>query len=216
VLQPAGADERLRYRAPGYVLTVLEDELDAAQFSSRVSEARDHASAADHRRAADLLESALALWRGDALAEFDPARLDADADLARLAELRLVATEEHAQALLQLGRGREVVTELEALVRRFPERERLTVLLMRALYGSGRQADALSAYQRLRRHLVQELGVEPSEPTRAIHRQLLEHDPTLTRRTPARRRTCPAAAPASWAGRTRSAGWPMCCRPARW
>ena len=126
-------------------------------------------------------------------------------------------SEERADALLQLGRGREVVTELEALVRRFPERERLAVLLMRALYGSGRQADALAVYRELRRLLVEELGVEPSEPTQTVHRQLLEHDPALR---PAggrdRRRTCRGAAPASSAGTRRSPGSPPRCGARRW
>jgi hypothetical protein len=81
--------------------------------------------------------------------------------------------------MLHLGRGHEVVTELDALVRRFPERERLAAQLMRALYGSGRQAEALAVYQGLRRRLVEELGVEPSEPVRKVHHRLLEHDPTL-------------------------------------
>jgi predicted ATPase/DNA-binding SARP family transcriptional activator len=180
VLQPLGAQERLRYRAPGYQLAVADDELDAAQFVQLVAQAREHAGAADHDRAASLFDAALELWRGDPLGEFDAAHLDADAELARLTDLRLVATEERAEALLQLGRGREVVTELEALVRCFPVRERLAVLLMRSLYGSGRQADALNVYRQLRRMLVEELGVEPSEPTRAIHRQLLTQEPTLT------------------------------------
>jgi predicted ATPase/DNA-binding SARP family transcriptional activator len=179
VLPPMAGATRLRYRAPGYELELAPDELDAGMFAQLVAEAREHAAAGDHGRALNRLDTALALWRGDVLAEFDIVALGAEGDVARLADLRLVAVEERAEAMLRLGRGSEVVPELEDLVTRFPERERLTVLLMRALYLSGRQTEALAVYRDLRRVLVQELGVEPSEPTRAVHRQLLEHDPAL-------------------------------------
>jgi predicted ATPase/DNA-binding SARP family transcriptional activator len=177
VLAPFEAGERLRYRAPGYALAVADDELDAAEFAKLVVEARECASVADHERAVELLDAALALWRGDALAEFDCAEIDVD--ITPLADLRLIAREERAEAMLHLGCGYQVVTELEALVQRFPKRERLAVLLMRALYSGGRQADAFTVYRELRRRLVDELGVEPSELTRRVHRQLLEHDPAL-------------------------------------
>ncbi len=180
LLPPLEDGERLVYRAPGYALAVADGELDATEFTRLVVEARRHAAAAEHGRALDLLNGALALWRGDVLAEFDAVEIDADADIARLTGLRLAAMEERAEALLQLGRSREAVPELEALVQRFPERERLAVLLMRALYGCGRQRDALAVYQALRHVLIEELGVEPSEPARMVHRQLLEHDPALT------------------------------------
>ncbi|MCH6170341.1 AfsR/SARP family transcriptional regulator [Pseudonocardia alaniniphila] len=177
VLAPLQHGERLRYQAPGYVLAVADDELDATEFARLVAEARDRASVGDPGRAVTLFDAALALWRGDPLAEFDFAQVNAD--IARLADLRLGASEDRIEAMLHLGRGHEVVTELDALVRRFPGRERLAAQLMRALYGSGRQAEALAVYRDLRRRLVDELGVEPSEPVRTVHRRLLEHDPTL-------------------------------------
>ncbi|GAA3057048.1 BTAD domain-containing putative transcriptional regulator [Pseudonocardia yunnanensis] len=177
VLAPLQHGERLRYQAPGYVLAVADDELDATDFARLVTEARDRASVGAHGHAVELFDAALALWRGDPLAEFDCAQLNAD--ITRLEDLRLDASEDRIEAMLQLGRGHEVVTELDALVRRFPERERLAAQLMRALYGSGRQAEALAVYRDLRRRLVDELGVEPSEAVRTVHRQLLEHDPTL-------------------------------------
>ena len=180
LLPPLEDGERLFYRAPGYGLAVADGELDATEFARLVVEARRHAAAAGHGRALDLLNAALALWRGDVLAEFDAVEIDADSAIARLTGLRLAAMEERAEALLQLSRSREAVPELEALVQRFPERERLSVLLMRALYGCGRQRDALAVYQELRHVLIEELGVEPSEPARMVHRQLLEHDPALT------------------------------------
>jgi predicted ATPase/DNA-binding SARP family transcriptional activator len=179
VLPPVAGRPRLRYRAPGYQLELAEDELDAAEFGRAVAEARRHAATQDHGRALTLLDAALSLWRGEPLAGLDVAALDAEGDVARLAELRLTALEERAEAMLILGRGVEVVSELTDLVKRYPDRERLAALLMRALYGAGRQSEALAVYQGLRRTLVEELGVEPSEPTRSVQRQLLEHDPAL-------------------------------------
>ena len=171
--------ERLRWRAPGYALFVADGELDAAEFRRLVALARERAAAGDHRAAADLLDTALGLWRGEALDEFDLVDIDARGDLARLADLRLAAVEARAAALLALGRGRAVVAELEALVERHPDRETPAALLMHALYADGRQADALAVYRALRRRLVDELGVEPSDATRALHRRVLEQDPTL-------------------------------------
>ena len=107
---PAAEDgPRLRYRAPGYQLVLTDAELDAAAFTRLVAEARECAAAGDHGRALSLLDDALELWRGDVLAEFDPAALDAEADVARLTELRLSAAEERAEAMLYLGvPGRDV------------------------------------------------------------------------------------------------------------
>jgi predicted ATPase len=87
--------------------------------------------------------------------------------------------EERFDALLHLDRDGEVVAELDGLVRRFPVRERLVVQLMRGLYRSGRQSEALAVYRQLRGRLVDELGVEPSEPAQELHRQVLAHDPAL-------------------------------------
>ena len=171
--------ERLRWRAPGYALDVADGELDAAEFHRLTGLARERAAVGDHRAAVDLLDTALGLWRGEPLDEFDAADIDRDGRLAHLADLRLAAVEERAAGLLALGRGRAVVGELAALVERHPDRETLAALLMHALYASGRQADALAVYQDLRRRLVEELGVEPSDATRALHRRVLEQDPTL-------------------------------------
>lgn len=178
-LPPLAGTARLRYRSPGYELLLAAGELDAAEFARSVALAREAAAAQDHGRALGLLDAALALWRGDVLAEFDVAALGAEGEVARLEDLRLRAEEARAEALLGLGRGPEAVADLEGLVVRFPTRERLAVLLVRALYASGRQAEALGAYRALRQVLVDELGVEPSQASRAVHRQVLEHDPAL-------------------------------------
>ena len=175
---------RLRFQAPGYRLSVTDEELDAARFERLVATARERAESVDDEGAAQLLGSALDLWRGPVLVdldptELDPADVDVRAEVSRLEELRLAALEQRAECRLRLGGGADVVVELGTLVRRFPARERLSVLLMRALYLAGRQADALEVYQQLRRYLVDELGVEPSEPTRLAHRQLLEQHPAF-------------------------------------
>lgn len=173
-----GEPSRLIYRTPGYVLEVSDDEIDAAQFAGLLHKARTHAAVGEHGVVVDLLDAALAMWRGDALADF--ADFDfATIEIARLDGLRLVAVEERIDALLQLDRDEEVVAELEGLVRRFPMRERPTVQLMRALYRSGRQTEALAVYRQLRARLVEELAVEPSPQAQELHRQVLDHDGAL-------------------------------------
>ena len=97
----------------------------------------------------------------------------------RLDGLRLVATEERVEADLLEGRHAELVGELEALVAEHPLRERLWAQLMRCLYRSGRQADALRAYERLRRQLADELGLEPSPEVVQLERDILAHAPSL-------------------------------------
>ena len=131
--------------------------------------------------------------------------------IRRLEELRIAAVEDHLDARLALGRHREVVAELEALVAEHPLRERLRGQLMLALYRSGRQAEALEAFAAGRRMLVDELGIEPGEPLRALHQRILEQDPSLAAPEPAARRS-PAAAAAA----RRRRAWPRCSPRARW
>ena len=175
VLGPAAP---LRHRPPGYSLTLDGATLDAAEFEQLVGSARAAAAAGDHARALAELDAALALWRGDALAEFADDDFAA-ATVARLTELRASALEDRAEALLAVGRTAEAIPELETLVRRHPSRERPAVALMRALYATGRQADALAAYHELRARLDDELGVEPAAPAKALYRRILLHDPAL-------------------------------------
>ena len=141
-----------------------------------------------------MLERALSLWRGPALADlaYEPF---AQHEIARLDELRLAAMEQRIEAKLALGGHAEVVGELEALIREHPYRERLHAQLMIALYRSERQAEALQAYQDARGKLVEELGIEPGERLRDLERAILAQDPELqlaarrraVRRSPARR-----------------------------
>ena len=178
VIDPDG-NGLLVHQAPGYVLDVPEDDLDATAFTAAVARGLRLAQEAHRESALEVLGAALDLWRGEPLAEFDPAYVDPDGWLSMLHEQRLVALEERAQLMVRLGRGPEVTAELETLVLRHPERERLAVVLMEALYAGGRQADALAAYRRLRTHLVDDLGVEPSESARSAHVRILTQDPTL-------------------------------------
>ena len=165
---------RLATRAPGYVLHVDPSELDLARFEQLVGEART----ADPGGAAQKLRQALALWRGPALADlaYEPF---AQAEIARLEELRLAALEQRIDADLATGRHAELVGELEALVAEHPLRERLRCQLMLALYRSARQAEALDAYREARRELSEELGLEPSEELKQLEQAILQHDPAL-------------------------------------
>jgi YVTN family beta-propeller protein len=181
-LEPARArgavGEVLVTREPGYLLRVAPGALDAARFEELTAQARRALSEGQADDAASLLREALGLWRGRAFEEF----LDSDVGVAesdRLAELRLGALEDRIEADLRLGRHRELVAELEGLVRDQPLRERLWAQLLLALYRSGRQADALLAYQRARKVLVEELGIDPGAELRRLHAAILAQDPGL-------------------------------------
>jgi DNA-binding SARP family transcriptional activator len=162
-------------REPGYLIRIGPDELDLLRFERLVEESRQ----APAEVAARLLREALALWRGPALADVALESF-AQPEILRLEELRVGALERRVEADLALGRHGELVAELERLVREHPLRERLRGQLMLALYGSGRQADALDVYQQTRRMLVNELGVEPSPSLQELERSILQHDPALT------------------------------------
>jgi DNA-binding SARP family transcriptional activator len=165
-------------RAPGYMVAVEPGELDLHRFERLVEEARGTLAAGDAGRAADTLREALALWRGPPLADFAYEPF-AQAEITRLEELRLVALERRIEADLVLGRHAELVGELEALIPKHPLRERLRAQLMLALYRSGRQAEALEAYQEARRALVDELGIDPSQSLQELEKAILRQDHAL-------------------------------------
>jgi DNA-binding SARP family transcriptional activator len=167
--------EAIVTREPGYLIRIGPDDLDLLRFERLVEEAQQEAP----QVAARLFRDALALWRGPALADVAHESF-AQAEVLRLEDLRLAALERRVEADLALGRDAEVVSELERLVREHPLRERLRGQLMLALYGSGRQADALAAYRQARSLLVDELGVEPSPALQELERAILQHDPALT------------------------------------
>src|SRR5919204_595850 len=134
--------ERIETRAPGYRVRIEPDALDLERFERLVAEGRDALAGGDAERSADALREALALWRGEPLAELGEGPF-AQRECTRLEELRLAALEERVEADLQLGRHARLVPELERLVREHPLRERLRGQLMLALYRCGRQADGL-------------------------------------------------------------------------
>jgi class 3 adenylate cyclase len=186
-LRKSLGEEALVTRAPGYLLRVQPEELDLAVFERLVAETRG----AEASVRAERLRSALALWRGPALADFAYEQF-AQSEIARLEELRLSALEERVAADLELGRHAQLVGELEALVAEHPLLQRLRGQLMLALYRSGRHAEALEAYRDGRRALREELGLDPSEDLRKLERAILEQDPSLAGEPAA----APAAAPA--------------------
>jgi DNA-binding SARP family transcriptional activator len=180
-----GPSKAIVTREPGYLIRVGPHELDLLRFQRLVEEAR-HAPA-DH--ASRLLHDALDLWRGPALADLATESF-VQAEIVRLEELRLAALDLRVETDLALGRHRELVGELEVLVREHPLRERPRAQLMLALYRSGRQAEALDLYREGRRLLVNELGIEPGLELQGLERAILGHDPELS--SPARADIPPA------------------------
>jgi len=168
-LAGAGIGELVATRPPGYALAAPAECVDAHRFQELVDMARAEPAA---ERAAVGLRAALALWRGDALAGC-PGGEWIRAEVTRLHEVRLCANEDLLAAELAMGRHAAVVPQLEALVARYPLRERLWELLMRSLYRAGRQGDALQAYRRARSRLVAEIGVEPGVELRRLEAAIL-------------------------------------------
>jgi DNA-binding SARP family transcriptional activator len=169
-----GDAETITTREPGYLIRVAPDELDLLRFERLVEEAEQ----AEAERAASLLKDALDLWRGPPLADLAHESY-VQPEIRRLEDVRLTALERRLEADLALGRYAQLVPELEALVGEHPFRERLCAALMRALYGDGRQADALAAYRKTRQTLVDELGIEPSPALQELERAILRQDPGL-------------------------------------
>jgi DNA-binding SARP family transcriptional activator len=179
-----GEATRLVRGASGYRLWVEPEELDLARFERLCADGRRALAAGRPERAAARLRAALEEWRGPALADvaLEPF---APREAARLEDMRAAAVEDRIEADLALGRGVELVGELEALVEREPMRERLRGQLMLALYRSGRQGEALDAYRDAVRTLDAELGLRPGPELDRLQQAILAHDPALLRRAPA-------------------------------
>jgi predicted ATPase/DNA-binding SARP family transcriptional activator len=167
------------HHAPGYALGIDPLMIDFRRFEELLRGARLALARGDPERAAADLHTALALWRGEALADY---RFDefAQREIARLEDLRIEALEERLAAELAGGGGEELVGELQALVAEHPLRERLRGQLMVALYRAGRQAEALETMRVGRQLLVDELGIEPGPALRQLERMILAHDSALT------------------------------------
>ena len=169
-------------RGRGYELQLPGEDVDAVRFERLVEESR--------------AREALALWRGDALADVAGEPFAA-AEIRRLDALRQRAAEVAVDADMEAGRHAEVIGELEGLIAAQPLREHLRAQYMLALYRSGRQSDALAAYRSARAELVDEIGVEPGAELQRLHDGILAHDPALDPPAPAE----PEAEPATAAGR---------------
>ena len=156
--------QAVRTSGRGYVLDIDDDRLDARRFEQLVGVQR--------------YEAALAVWRGDVLSDLPDLAFIAP-ERARLDELRMFAVESRLEAELAAGRHGEVIGELAELVDAHPLRERLTAARMLALYRAGRQVEALRAFDRHRRHLADEVGVDPALELRELEGAILRHDPGL-------------------------------------
>jgi DNA-binding SARP family transcriptional activator/class 3 adenylate cyclase len=194
LLDSAGGGGVLVRQAHGYRLRIGPDQLDAERFARLASEGREALAAGDAELAADRFRQALALWRGPPLADLESERF-AVAASSRLDEERVSALEQRLEADLALGRHRELVAELETLVTEYPYRERLRGQLMLALYRSGRQTEALRAYQEARRTLTDELGLEPGHELKELEQAILRQDRTLTFQPSVEPRTEPEQEP---------------------
>lgn len=175
-----GEPDRIVTRAPGYLLRLRPGETDAELFSDQVARARELA-VADPQRAVPMLREALALWRGSAL---DGCVLGdiCGAEAVVLEENRLGALEALYDASLRAGRHEEIIGELEEVTGAYPLRERLYDQLMTALYRSDRQSEAIGIYDRARRTLLRELGVEPGPALRVTMQSILAQSPEMDAR----------------------------------
>ena len=170
---------RIRRRAPGYVLELPEGALDAWRLT-RLAEAARARVTSDPAAALELLDEGLALVTGDPLGDVvDALGPVAAAEAQRLGDLVLRAEETRVEALLGVGRAADAATAAEHLLVGQPLRESLHALRLLALYRSGRQTEALAAYQALREQLSDEVGVDPGPALRRLHAQLLQQDPAL-------------------------------------
>ena len=185
VLEPErprrAASRVLPGHAGGYSLIVEPEALDADRFERETEAAKNALQRGEAAAAAEVMRQALGIWRGSALADFTYAPF-AQAEIARLEELRLAALEERIEADLVLGREAALIAELEGLVAANPLREQFRGQLMVCLYRSGRQAEALEAYAQIHAAMVDELGIPPAPPLQDLQHSILNHDPKLESR----------------------------------
>jgi WD40 repeat protein/DNA-binding SARP family transcriptional activator len=186
VIDDVGTGSSVVTQAPGYMLRVPREALDAARFERSLADARSRLERGDASGASSVVREALALWRGDAYAEFADEEW-ALSEAQRLEELRRVAHERLVEAELACGRASEMIPQIESLASSHPLREGFRAQLMVALYRTGRQADALRVARDYREVLVEELGLDPSPALTELERRILIHDPALMLTEPAGR-----------------------------
>jgi DNA-binding SARP family transcriptional activator len=181
IVDPPETDQSqstIETRAPGYVLHVDPEGFDLHRFEQLCARAERAFDSDDVNAALATLDEALALWRGDPLADLAGESFT-QRPIGRLEELRDRALERRIEALLALGRHADTIPELSELAAASPLRERLHELLMLALYRSGRQVDALDVFSRTRTMLVDSFGVEPGPELQRLQQAILRHDPEL-------------------------------------
>ena len=207
------AGRRIVTQDPGYALEAEPDEVDALRFTALCSKGgeaiRQDTPSGGGPGAWEILGEAIGLWRGNPLVDV-PSNVLLTAEVPRLDALRMQAQEWRMDAGLARGLHAELVGELTQLAQDHPWRERFHAQLMLALYRCGRQAEALAAYQRTRRMLVDELGVEPGRELRDLQAGILDADPGLAAPGPALARflAAPPAPEPAKPGRTAAAGPP--------
>lgn len=171
------AQDAVRTSSAGYLLDIAPENVDSVRFIRAV----EHAGATvqdDPQGTLARLEAALRMWRGVALSDVGPG-IACSMAAVRLEGMKVVARELLVEAKLELGLHRDVVPELEQLLAQYPLRERFGEQLMLALYRSGRQADAIGVYHRVRRRLDDDLGLEPGPGIRARLAEILRQEPSL-------------------------------------
>ncbi|MCW7947009.1 hypothetical protein AAW14_34855 [Streptomyces hygroscopicus] len=165
--------EVIETSSSGYILRINASDVDALRFEQYVA-STERIGSHSPQQVADRLTEALALWRGPALLDAGPGMICRTA-YAGLEETRLIAHERLIDARLALGKYQSLVPEIEQLYMQYPLRERFCEQFMTALYHSGRQAEALDAYQRTRHRLAHDLGLEPSKRLQAEFQKILSH-----------------------------------------
>jgi DNA-binding SARP family transcriptional activator len=178
LLRQAIGRDRIERRTGGYVLLVNREELDSWCFERETEDGDEALGKGTAELASRLLATALERWRGPALMDVRDMTW-ARVETARLEELRCTSQESLVEARLALGQHHHLVASLESAVAEQPLRERRWHQLMIALYRSGRQADALHAYQRVRSHLIDQLGLEPSAELAQLEQSIIRQDPGL-------------------------------------
>ncbi|MGJ7908076.1 AfsR/SARP family transcriptional regulator [Actinopolyspora sp. H202] len=171
----SGAATLVEYSAPGYLFRIEDTEVDARRFQRLITGSR-HTEGP--RARADALADAFGLWRGPALADFRDDEF-ASAAITRFEEQWIAAAEDHAEVLLELGENRVLVGDLADLSARYPLRERLRALRMRALHRAGRSSEALQTFDEFRSYLGENLGVEPNNELVALRQAILQRSTSL-------------------------------------
>jgi DNA-binding SARP family transcriptional activator/tetratricopeptide (TPR) repeat protein len=167
-----GEPELILTRPHGYLIQLAPDQLDLHRFTRLTAAARSAAKTGDLTAESIHLGDALTCWRGAALSDVPSESLQREV-VAQLAEARLRTTERRMQVLLELGRHKEIISELVQLTKDYPWQEQFWVQLILALHRSDRLADALDTYRTVHRRFRTELGIDPGEQLQHLHRTIL-------------------------------------------